>query len=101
MRSAVSVKKQSSMGAFSNQAVLITGAGSGLGRQLAIHLAREGAAIAAIDLTAEPLQALAAELPGKSTAWAIGDVTDRDVLTKAVEEVRRKLGRIDVLIANA
>jgi NAD(P)-dependent dehydrogenase (short-subunit alcohol dehydrogenase family) len=89
------------MGAFSNQVVLITGAGSGLGRQLAIHLAKEGAAIAAIDLMPEALQRLAADLPGSSVAWAIGDVTDREMLTKAIRKVRQKLGRIEVLIANA
>jgi NAD(P)-dependent dehydrogenase (short-subunit alcohol dehydrogenase family) len=89
------------MSTFSNQVVLITGAGSGLGRQLAVSLAREGAAIAAIDLTAESLTAVGAELSGTSFAWAIGDVTDRDLLHKAVAEVQQKLGRIDVLVANA
>jgi NAD(P)-dependent dehydrogenase (short-subunit alcohol dehydrogenase family) len=89
------------MGAFANQVVLITGAGSGIGKQLALDLAQEGAAIAAIDLQPEPLTALAAELPGKPVAWAVGDVTDRALLKDAVTQVSKQLGPIDVLIANA
>ena len=88
------------MTSFANQVALITGAGSGIGRQLALVLAREGAKIAAIDLSAEPLTSLEAELPGKS-AWALADVTDRETLTRAVGELEAKLGPTDLLIANA
>ena len=57
------------MAAFANQIALITGAGSGLGRQLALLLASEGAAIAAIDLQPEPLTRLANDLAGKPVAF--------------------------------
>jgi NAD(P)-dependent dehydrogenase (short-subunit alcohol dehydrogenase family) len=89
------------MSTFANQVVLITGAGSGLGRQLALTLAAEGAAIAAVDLNDEPLAALAKELAGKRIAWAVGDVTDREALRAAVTQVRERLGPIDSLIASA
>ncbi len=89
------------MQSFANRVVLVTGAGSGLGRQLAVNLANEGAAIAAIDLKADLLVALAAELPGKRVAWAIADVTDRATLHDAVIKVSKELGPIAVLIANA
>jgi NAD(P)-dependent dehydrogenase (short-subunit alcohol dehydrogenase family) len=89
------------MPSFANQVVLITGAGQGLGRQLALDLAHEGAAVAAIDLKAEPLEALAAELTGKPVAWAVGDVCDRVALHDAVIQVSKQLGPVDVLIANA
>ncbi len=89
------------MHSFANQVVLVTGAGSGLGRQLAANLASEGAAIAAIDLKADLLAALAAELPGRRVAWAVADVTDRATLYNAVVKVSKELGPIDVLIANA
>jgi NAD(P)-dependent dehydrogenase (short-subunit alcohol dehydrogenase family) len=89
------------MGSFASQVALITGAASGLGRQLALALAREGAAIAAIDLHPEPLATLAVELAGKPLAWAVGDVTDRAGLHKGVREVTQQLGPVDLLIANA
>src|SRR5205807_3042556 len=86
---------------FANKVVLVTGAGSGIGRQLARNLTDEGAAVAAVDLTPGPLAELAAELPGKRVAWAVGDVTDLAALKKAVAETVRQLGPIDILIANA
>jgi len=89
------------MNEFSNQVVLITGAGSGIGRQLALDLAGEGAAVGVLDLQAEPLAALAAELAGKRFAWGLADVTDRDALGKAIVQLEAQLGPTDVLIANA
>jgi NAD(P)-dependent dehydrogenase (short-subunit alcohol dehydrogenase family) len=89
------------MASLANRVVLVTGAGSGLGRQLTLLLVGEGAAVAGIDLRSEPLAALAAELPAKSFAWALADVTDRLSLAKAVSQVSGQLGPIDVLIANA
>lgn len=89
------------MNEFTNQVVLITGAGSGIGRQLALNLAQEGAAIAAVDLKSEPLEALAKELSGKRFAWAVADVTDRAALSTAAAQLQEQLGPVDLLIANA
>jgi short-subunit dehydrogenase len=86
---------------FANQVALITGAGSGLGRELARSLARKGAAIAAVDLKAEPLEALARELPGSRVGWTVADVTDLTGLRSAVIRLQEQLGPIDLLVANA
>jgi short-subunit dehydrogenase len=89
------------MSVFADQMIVITGAGSGLGRGMARALAAEGAAVAAIDRAAAPLEDLAKELAGKRFASAIADVTDRTATIEAVRCLEAKLGPTDRLIANA
>lgn len=85
------------------EVALITGAGSGLGRQLALLLAAEGRAIAAVDLKTEPLVELEQELKGsgRKCAWAVADVTDRSALSAAVTKLEEQLGPTDLLIPSA
>jgi NAD(P)-dependent dehydrogenase (short-subunit alcohol dehydrogenase family) len=85
--------------AFNNQVCLITGAGSGIGRALALEMARHGAVIAALDLHAGPLMKLAAELP--ASAWRVADVTDRAAVARATADFVRELGPVEILIASA
>ncbi len=89
------------MGAFTDKVVLITGAGSGIGRQLALDLAAEGATIAAVDLRPDGLKSLADALAGKPFASEVADVTDRASLIAAVGRLEQQLGPTDILIANA
>lgn len=84
-----------------DRAILITGAASGLGRQLALDLAAEGATIAAIDCRAEPLEKPATDLPDRRLACAVADVTDRSALGSAVSGLQDKLGPIEIAIACA
>jgi NAD(P)-dependent dehydrogenase (short-subunit alcohol dehydrogenase family) len=89
------------MASFHNQVVLITGAASGLGRALAGILSREGARIAAVDLSAEGLESLASELKGQLFAADIADVTDVSATRAAVARLEAELGATDLLIACA
>lgn len=85
---------------LTGKVVLITGAGSGLGRALAAGLARQGAVVAGIGRRAGPLQETAA-IAGPSFSLHVADVADAAALASAVEEILRRHGRIDVLVNNA
>src|SRR5262245_32283204 len=86
---------------FSDRVALITGAASGIGRQLALQLAAEGARVAALDLQADGLEKLAGELAGKPFARAVADVTDLAAVRRAVADLEGQLGPTDLLIASA
>ena len=78
--------------------VVVTGAGRGIGRALAIRAAAEGARVVVNDLDADNAAAVAAEVGG--TAYA-GDASSADGVVALVDEATEALGRIDVFFANA
>jgi NAD(P)-dependent dehydrogenase (short-subunit alcohol dehydrogenase family) len=73
---------------------LITGAGTGIGRALALELAGKGTAIAAIDIRDEGLLSLADVLARKNCrfAWKCADVTDAEGLKSKAAELEKELG---------
>jgi NAD(P)-dependent dehydrogenase (short-subunit alcohol dehydrogenase family) len=89
------------MDSFTNRVVLITGAASGIGKQLALTLAAEGARLALLDRQAEALDTLAGELKGKPVACAVADVTDLAGMRAAVTQLETQLGPTDLLVASA
>ena len=82
---------------------IVTGAASGIGKEIATTYAREGAKVAIADLNKAAAQATAAELAGRGcTAMAVGaDVTDEAQVDAAVAEVVGAWGGVDVLVSNA
>src|SRR5262245_41851664 len=86
---------------FTDDRILITGAGSGLGRLISRKLVEAGAVVGGIDLAAEPLEQLAAELAPGRFAWAAADVTDRAALLAGVRRLETAVGPFDRLIACA
>src|SRR5439155_20333604 len=83
--------------------VLITGAGRGIGRVLALAFADAGANVVAAGRTAKDLEATAAEVRerGRQALAVPTDVTSVASVDALVETTARELGRLDVLINNA
>jgi short-subunit dehydrogenase len=87
-------------GPLKDRTIVVTGAARGLGAALARELARRQARLALLGHEGARLEALAASLP--TAALAIeADVTDSSGLDDAADEVRRRLGRPSVVVANA
>jgi len=88
---------------FDGQAVLITGASSGVGAALAREFAREGAHTILMARRGDRLQALARELTnsGRRSLAVVGDVTCDGDLERAVDLARVEFGHLDVAVANA
>jgi len=82
---------------------LITGAGTGIGRAIALELARAGCAVMLSGRRPEPLTAVQQEVMalGGSAHVHPADVTDPDQATQLVAAAKAALGRIDVLVNNA
>lgn len=91
------------MESLKGKTALITGAGKGIGRAIAIALANEGVNVALLSRTEKDLKSVAEEAKafGIKTAIAVSDVSDMQSVNHAVEKVQIELGNIDILINNA
>lgn len=85
---------------LTGKACLVSGASRGIGRAIAIALAREGAHVAAVARGQADLDTLVAELPGSPHATIVADVSTPDGAQAAVDGCVRAFGGIDVVIAN-
>ena len=81
---------------FAGKVALVTGAGSGIGRAVALRLAAEGAAVRAIDIDAGRLEETAA-LGGERVSVRTADLSDPDACAQVVAECVGSLGKLDVL----
>ncbi len=82
---------------------IVTGAASGIGKEIALTFAREGGKVAIADLNKNAVQSVADEISGGGgRAIAVGmDVTDESQVESAVADVVRHYGGVDVLVSNA
>ena len=89
--------------ALDGRVAVVTGGNRGIGRSIALGLARAGAAVAILSRDEEKNHQVLAELQavGVPAMASRLDVTDRSALADAVAKVERELGSIDVLVNNA
>jgi meso-butanediol dehydrogenase/(S,S)-butanediol dehydrogenase/diacetyl reductase len=82
---------------------LVTGAGQGIGRAIALRLANDGAHVAIVDLSDEKMRAVADEIrkTGRKATTFKADVSDRSHVYAAVNHAEKELGGFDIIVNNA
>lgn len=91
------------MGQLENQIAVVTGAGRGIGRAIALRFAAEGADVVCVSRTAENSEKVAAEIRAMSRkAWAHAvNVADAAAVSAAAEKILAECGKVDILVNNA
>lgn len=89
--------------AINGKVALVTGAGQGIGRAIALRLAKDGADIALVDLKDDKIKAVAAEIKalGRKAVTYTADVSDREAIFAAVAFAEKELGGFDIIVNNA
>ena len=88
---------------FVNKVALVTGAARGIGRAIALLLAREGANVVVVDIDQAAVQSLADEIEqmGREAIGARVDISESSEVERMVEAALSRFGRIDILVNNA
>ena len=91
------------MSTLANQVAVVTGAGRGIGRAIALKFAAAGADVVCVSRTAENSEKAAAEIRALGRkAWAVAlDVSDSKAVLAAAEKILADAGRVDILVNNA
>jgi short-subunit dehydrogenase len=85
-----------------NKTIVVTGAGSGIGRELVLALLKKDAKIAAVDLRIDSLQELERTVTSvENLSIHPLDISDKEAVEKLPKEVETKFGEVDVVINNA
>ncbi len=88
---------------FEGKSIVVTGASSGMGRQIALDFAKEGGTVIAVARRKERLDELAAKaegLPGRILPYP-GDVTSQEINEGMIDYAVKECGKLDILVNNA
>ncbi len=85
---------------LSSKVIVVTGAGSGIGRATALRLGRDRARVVVVDRNLQSANALAEEMGGETLPF-VADVSDGSSVIAMVDAVVKRFGRIDALVNNA
>jgi meso-butanediol dehydrogenase/(S,S)-butanediol dehydrogenase/diacetyl reductase len=86
---------------FKDKVVIVTGAGSGIGKATACRFLDEGAKVALVGRTRKKLESVAEAYPGEVTLILDADISVEADVNAVVEKTVEKFGRLDVLVNNA
>src|SRR5438105_2348715 len=88
---------------LSGKVALVTGAGQGNGKAIALRLAADGADVAVNDVRAETAEATAGEIRalGRTSAALVADLAELAQVSALIDRVVESFGRLDVLVNNA
>ncbi|MFC9386973.1 SDR family NAD(P)-dependent oxidoreductase [Streptomyces venezuelae] len=91
------------MGTLDNKVAIVSGSGRGIGREVALKLAREGASVVINDLDPVPAEETAAEIKafGGNAVVCAGSVTDEDFAERFVNTAIESFGGLDIIVNNA
>ncbi|UXM94595.1 acetoin reductase [Bartonella sp. HY329] len=86
-----------------SKVAFVTGAGQGIGRAIALRLAKDGFHLALVDLKADKIAEVAKEVEalGKKAIAITADVSKRDDIYAAIDKTEKELGGFDVIVNNA
>lgn len=92
-----------SMFSLSGKSTVVTGAGSGIGKAIALAFAKQGAHVAVFDVNGDAAEAVVLEISstGGFAEAQVCDITDGKKTEEAIETAYARLGRLDILVNNA
>ncbi|HSP22462.1 MAG TPA: glucose 1-dehydrogenase [Planococcus sp. (in: firmicutes)] len=80
---------------------IVTGAGKGIGRAIAMAIAEAGANVMLVARTEADLRSVQEEIGNERTSYIAADITDREQIRNAVKKTVEKFGGLDILVNNA